>query len=187
MKKSIITILVLNIFGLSIFYMLNSRKEGSAPVTNNFSDPAQLAKQRRPSAINKKLINQAVSKVKNTRPKRKILGVKNPDLIDLKNFNYVNNANGKWEAHLSQNLMNILQAKKDIKLKLKHQQSAVLIKSNKARYVEQVLVEVKDPTSNLVSTFNAMVDSETGHILRTWGRPRFENKKFFQQFKMMSY
>ncbi len=101
-------------------------------------------------------------------PVRKIIGRK-----DLP-FNVVNKIDKKWKDKAVSNLSRVWISDKEIEIE--HKESAVFIKNGVAKNVEHVLVSLVHNDGN-PSSFEAYIDSQTGKIIRSWNKTRYESRK----------
>lgn len=96
----------------------------------------------------------------------------NPIKKDKRSNSYVNEIDPKWKEKLEVSLK--LQMGSELKeLKVQPLKSFILERDGHALHVQAVLIKIKN-TSNMESSFNALVDSQTGKVLETWNQPVFE-------------
>ncbi len=94
--------------------------------------------------------------------------------IDLSKLEYMNKVTDKWRSKLSNNLLRF--QKPDTKVVIKTQKSMVILNKKKGQYVEEVAISFINE-NGLINGFSALVDSETGKILKTWNRTTWLIKK----------
>lgn len=122
-------------------------------------------------------VKEKISPAKTTDKDLKIIGVKEntPTVVKRKmigssedvDFTPLNNVSEQWKPNLLKNLFSF-QAK-DTKVLVKHSNSYLMIKDNKGRYLEEIIVTYIN-SDGRVNGFTALVDSETGKIIRTWNK-----------------
>jgi Zn-dependent metalloprotease len=129
-----------------------------------------------------------VVKNKRAKPMRSIASVKKSNiLIPLKKepirkiigrsdlpFKAANKVDKKWKAKALSNLSKVWIGDKGIEIE--HKDSAVFIKNGIAKNVEHVLVSLVHNNGN-PSSFEAYIDSQTGKIIKTWNKTRYESRK----------
>lgn len=85
---------------------------------------------------------------------------------------FVNKISPDWKKKLETSLT--LQMGSELKdLNVQPLKSLILERDGHALHVQAVLIRVKN-SRNVESSFNAMVDSQTGKVLETWNQPVFE-------------
>jgi hypothetical protein len=93
-----------------------------------------------------------------------------------KRTTFINKKNDKWMDFLEENLLRFQDP--TIKLKITHIEGVIFYQNEKSRLAEKVLVSFLNP-NGLVSSFNAYVDPENGHIIGVpWNKTVVENKNF---------
>ncbi len=93
---------------------------------------------------------------------------------ELNDLEFINKHNPEWKNKLAQELMRF--QKDDVEVFLLPEKSIVkIVEDDKAMMVEEVLVMYK--TKNGPYSYNALVDSENGKILETWGKTHFDRFK----------
>lgn len=100
---------------------------------------------------------------------RQIVG----SLNQQKDFPINNKVNKEWKK-LAYNRLNKMTDKK-IKIEIRPVAPILFVKHNMGRYVEHVKVILKKE-NGLRSAYDAYVDSQSGAIVRTWNRTKFEVK-----------
>jgi hypothetical protein len=88
-----------------------------------------------------------------------------------KNITYKNKIKADWKEKMAPTLMRFLNP--NTKLFVKEEKSIVILERDQARYAEKVLIKFQTKTGRHYS-YNALVDSETGHIIKTWNRMQHE-------------
>lgn len=86
-------------------------------------------------------------------------------------ISYKNKISPNWKEKLAPSLMRFLDPK--TKLFIKKEQSLIVFERGIARYTEKVLVKFQTKAGRHYS-YNALVDSETGHIIKTWNKLQHE-------------
>lgn len=165
MKKIIFSIFPL-ILILSIFYL---KKD---PIKNEAVLQEETNKIERSIASIDKNINRV--KTQKKKPVREISGMKSDIYRSSKeNIKHTNKVSADWEDHLK---LKLLKAQEDeTTLAIVHNKSILLIKKQKARYTEVVTVNFKMPKGKR-SSYKALVDSQTGVIIKTWGHSKNERR-----------
>ena len=77
----------------------------------------------------------------------------------------------KWLTNLEKNLVNILPNS----LKLKRKRSLIKKENKSSRRLEHVIVRYQSPSGNPF-TFEALIDSETGVMVQSWNKTRYEKR-----------
>lgn len=92
-----------------------------------------------------------------------------PELNDLK---FVNSYNPEWKELLAKELM--LFQPESVEVYFKPQKSVVkILENNHAMFLEEVSVTYK--TNLGPHSFKALVNSETGKVIETWGKTHYDN------------
>lgn len=89
-----------------------------------------------------------------------------------------NQIDPNWESNLTKELLRFHQD--DTKVFLKKDASLIKLQKNEGVYLEQVAITYLLPNGSQ-NSFNALVDSQSGKIVETWGSTIHENR--MQQFK----
>ena len=91
---------------------------------------------------------------------------------DLEKFDFINEENPDWKEELSRKLLDTLDENPN--LKVIKEKSLIKVLGKKAQYLEQaiVIIEYENGKEN---SFRALIDSETGKIIRSWDRTIHEN------------
>jgi hypothetical protein len=98
--------------------------------------------------------------------------------IDAKNtFPIANQINKDWKKLATKRLQEFVP--KSSTFSIEPVKSAVFVKHQIGRYVEHVIIEIKKP-DGLVSSFDAYIDSQSGTIVQTWNRTKFEIRPDYQ-------
>lgn len=100
----------------------------------------------------------------------------------IRNLRVANNPTEDWKPALEKAL--IAQGGSEVKdIKIEKLDSFIWTESGVALYVETVKITLKNQQNSSVS-FNAMVDSETGKILKNWNQPVIDNFDKKDNFKV---
>jgi hypothetical protein len=107
--------------------------------------------------------------------KNRIVKTNNLENYNFSNPNFIitNKINPNWKKNLARKSLRF--QKNSTKLYIKNEHSFLLIKKNKARYVEQVSMTYLF-NDKRVNSATALVDSDTGEILKIWNRTKHENR-----------
>ena len=91
---------------------------------------------------------------------------------DMDKFDFINEENPDWKEELSRKLLDTLDDNPN--LKVIKEKSLIKVLGKKAQYLEQaiVIIEYENGKEN---SFRALIDSETGKIIRSWDRTIHEN------------
>lgn len=87
-------------------------------------------------------------------------------------LSFRNKRSKDWKKKLGNSVMRFL--KNDTKLFLKEMDSLSILERDKARFVEKVSIRIQSPQGRL-NSYNALVDSETGEIVKTWNQTIHES------------
>ncbi len=178
-KKEIFIVLSL-IIGVSTFLLVNpsskkmntaknevkEKKDSSSVVTKNENiDPVKPASRKIASVPN---IPVQIKKEN----KRIYLG----KVQNLKDLYLANSVNDDWKEKYQKNFFKLIPNNqvKDFKVELKR--SVIKVSDNVGKHLEHVLVSFKNQAGKPFS-FEAYIDSETGHVVHTWNRTRHEFKQ----------
>ncbi len=101
---------------------------------------------------------------------RKIMGHKKID----KDFKIVNKYNPQWKNILKKYLLKFQKKTVDVKVKL--DEAYVMVKNGQGRLVEEVIVNYSEKGQHL-SSFRAIVDSETGQIIKTFDKITIQERR----------
>ena len=91
---------------------------------------------------------------------------------DMEKLDFINEENPDWKEELSRKLLDTLDKKPN--LKVIKEKSLIKLIGKKARYLEQAIVIIEYENGN-ENSFRALIDSETGKIIRSWDRTIHEN------------
>lgn len=130
---------------------------GSSPLPNprNERSPAENKKSDKPE--------QKVVFLNPANPQSK------PELSDL---NFLNTYNPAWKELLAKELM--LFQPESVEVYFKPQKSVVkILENNRAMFLEEVAITYK--TNRGPYSFKALINSETGKVVETWGKTHYDN------------
>lgn len=82
-----------------------------------------------------------------------------------KDLKAINEPSPDWQNSFASYLLDTQE--KETKLFLKHVDSSLLVRGDRGRYTEEVIVTFQLPNKN-ISSYVAMVDSESGQMINTW-------------------
>lgn len=174
MKRYTLTLFV--VFGsFLIIGPLSDQADFSYRQSKNFPALSSHKKQVKKSPAKKEVrIKRAPASVKTPQGKtRAIIARGNYDLSTLK---YSNKVNPNWKEDYRRKFLRMSAIKKVQKLKIESIKSIVKIKNNTARNLEHIKVSYLQENGDPFS-FEALVDSETGSLIRSWNKTRYEFKK----------
>lgn len=86
----------------------------------------------------------------------------------------LNHINDDWKEKLGQHLLRFQE--ENITVLVRPIESYILAAKNQGRYVEEVYVSYLK-NGQFLSSYRAMIDSETGEVIKTWSRSVSENIK----------
>lgn len=98
---------------------------------------------------------------------RSFYGTLPPDVKDIQELIIVNKPSAQWQKKLEVNLKR-LGGEKLKTLQVSPQESYIIPEGNEGRLVERVIVKLESKDGEYTSFF-AEVDSESGHVIKTWG------------------
>ncbi len=98
---------------------------------------------------------------------RSFYGTLPPALKDINDLRLVNKVSDQWQKKLEVNLRRI-GGEKLKTLKVSPQESYIISDGDEGRMVERVIVKLESKNGEYTSFF-AEVDSESGHVIKTWG------------------
>ena len=110
--------------------------------------------------------------------KRRII---NPKQEDLSALPFRNQKNSKWQDHLAKELLHF--QPNDTKVMIKKLEGIVRVKKSQKEYLEHVLITFLTPGGGHSNSFEALVDSQSGRVVKTWGftkQERLRQKTGFQ-------
>lgn len=82
-----------------------------------------------------------------------------------KELKAINEPSPDWQNSFANYLLDTQE--KETKLFLKHVDSALMVRGDQGRYTEELIVTFQLPNKN-ISSYVAMVDSESGQMINTW-------------------
>ena len=133
----------------------------------------EIKKNKNPKKTNKKKISLEKEKNKKLSKNKNILFLNPKDEKIVKNeYKFSNKKNDDWETELRNRLLDSLDNKPE--LTIKKEKSLIEVLKDKARYIEQAQIII-DHEDGRQDSFRALIDSESGKILRSWDRTIHEN------------
>jgi hypothetical protein len=105
-------------------------------------------------------------------PSRELLRKEDPKGADHTPLTMINKINHAWNKKLYHQMTRFFPSK--VKLEIVHEKSQIFVRKLIGRFVEQVVLKYSYP-SGRVSSYRALIDSQTGAIIRTWDRPIVHN------------
>ncbi len=135
---------------------------------NKLSQHKTTKEEASAAKLPKKKSNRSPASVKTNDVRKPFLfpGQKMP-----KTISYKNEIKSDWKEKLAPSLMRFLTPK--TKLFIRKEESLIIIERDQARYAEKVLLKFQTDSGRHYS-YNALVDSETGSIIKTWNRIQHE-------------
>ena len=121
-----------------------------------------------------KILEQKISYPK--RNDRRLIGKKesiNTYKDESINLEFLNSINENWKQDLIDRIARTQRS--DTEIFIKKENSFIQIKNNKGLYVEHVLLAIKRP-DDLKQSYEALIDSETGKVIKTWNSITYEKK-----------
>ena len=120
----------------------------------------------------KKIVPQKNKKInQNIIPSKKIVNI-NPKKIDKTKFKFSNEKNSDWKIVLRNRLLDSLDNRPE--LTIKKEKSLIKVIRDKAIYVEQARIII-DHEDGRQDSFRALINSETGKIIKSWDRTIHEH------------
>jgi hypothetical protein len=113
------------------------------------------------------------------RPSPSIKRVYTGSFSNLADITLTNKVNKNWKKLYKSNFLRMASVKKVKGLKIELKKSMVQVKNNIGRNLEHVVVSYIKPNGQPFS-FEAIIDSETGHLVQTWNKTHYEFKKPFK-------
>lgn len=143
----------------------NNGLEQNIDLTQNNRRPSSTSDQSSMKETKKDDVKQAQKVV--------FLNQSNPNAKpELNELNFVNSYNPEWKELLAKELM--MFQPKSIEVYFKPQKSVVkILENNQAIFLEEVAVTFK--TNMGPRSFKALINSENGKIVETWGRTHYDN------------
>ena len=112
---------------------------------------------------------------KKDKKEREIIGINREDFLKQKDsIVFINEVDQKWKEKLTHKLTRF--QKKTTKVETKHLKSLLKVKNNRATYFEVVLVTYRTVDGHR-SSFNAMVDSQTARVVKSWNLDKPEKRE----------
>lgn len=169
MKRYTLTLFIV-IGSFLIIGPLSDQADYSYRQSKNFPT---LSSHKKPVKKEKKVKRAPASVETPQGQKRAIIARGNYDLNTLK---YSNSVNPDWKKTYKRRFLKMAAIKKVQSLKIEPIKSIVKIKNNTARNLEHIKVSYLQENGDPFS-FEALVDSETGSLVRSWNKTRYEFKK----------
>lgn len=118
--------------------------------------------------------NRSIAAIPSPSLKNKIvyLGLKKEDLV---NFPLTNKASTDWEKKFVTNFKTNLEDFLPSSFKIKHKRSIVKKENRSSRKLEHIIVRYQR-TDGTPYTFEALVDSQTGSMVQSWNKTRYEQR-----------
>lgn len=174
MKNKTIYLFFILVVGIVAYKQWSKPLKTDAPIVK---DKALKSKQLNQIASQNSRKVASVKKVNST-PKVKPLIFKKREISSAKKIDnpndlvVTNKFNPNWKEVTSKNILRNFK-EQDVKLNLEHVKSMIFVKYNTGILAEKIKVELTLP-SGKKSRYMALVDSETGSIINTWNRTRYE-------------
>ncbi len=86
---------------------------------------------------------------------------------------FINSPNQKWKEIYTKRYINTIGTNLSKNLKVEHKKSLIKVHFDQGRYLEHIVVSNVDEKGNPFS-FEALIDSETGTMVRSWNKTRYE-------------
>jgi hypothetical protein len=153
-------LLPLLVFALLVFKWLEQK-----PTNHKVSSTPSLP------TIKENTIDRTIASIP-TRP-RKIIGADQSK--NISELTFENTISSGWKDDLKKNLEELGNNEVTV-TEIEHHDSYIQVRQGKARYLESVIVRMKN-VSGMPSSFRAEIDSQNGQVLKTWDKPIFENFK----------
>lgn len=168
MKKYFLATFLLSvILGLFFFKKDSIPYKSLSSRKDNISKASKKTSKRMPANITQ---DQKPDLVKKSKPERQWVGKKD-ELISSGKIKMENQPSPNWQSKLETILNRGLS--KTTKLEVNHEKSLVLVNGHNAKNAEQVVVIFNGPDGR--NSYRAMVDSQSGKVLKTWDHTIHEN------------
>ncbi|MAZ48502.1 MAG: hypothetical protein CME65_08060 [Halobacteriovoraceae bacterium] len=172
LKYSAFIMLAVVFVGVGYFLSQDLAKRNKIETTKSSTTKTKTI-DRIPSSIKSSKTSPTIPKNDNIIGKRVLIGDKFSDKSKLK---FINSVNPDWQKIYTKKLLRLGKAKPVSELKIDHQKSLIQVKKNSARNLEHIKVSYLDESGNPFA-FEALVDSHTGSLVRSWNQTRYEFKK----------
>jgi len=104
--------------------------------------------------------------------KREVVG----KFSDIGSIRVINKENKDWKELYSKNFLRMLGDTKIKDFNVKLKKSILKVNNNIGQQMEHVIVSYTKPDGNPLS-FEALIDSQTGSVVQTWNKTRYEFNK----------
>lgn len=91
-------------------------------------------------------------------------------------ISYSNSVSKDWKTNYAKHFNRMLYGQKVQDFKVKVKRSVVQVKNSIGRNLEHVIVSYKKPNGDPFA-FEALIDSETGMMVQSWNKTRYEFKR----------
>ena len=176
-KNNKIALTLLSICAVTSFFLINPNEE----ITKNIVE-SKKAKQGTPKLEEKK-ISRAIASipkaVSTPSTPKEIQREYRGNFSNLNDITLVNKVDKNWKEKYQKNFLRMTSKEKVKGFKIELKKSMVQVKNNIGRNLEHVVVSYIKPNGQPFS-FEALIDSETGRIVQTWNKTRYEFKKPFK-------
>ena len=170
-KSKLVTISALMvIFTFTYIYIRLSQKDqdsqsseknlGSMPKVSNKLPPP-------PPTLQKKIPAPSIAPAAQKKGNRTFYGTLPPHIQDISDLKLVNKSSDQWQKKLNTHLRR-LGGERLKTLQITPQESYIISEGDAGRLVERVIVKLESK-DGVYTSFFAEVDSESGHVLKTWG------------------
>ncbi len=147
-------------------YIRLTKKEISEPSIHE-SGPKQAALPVLPAPIPKAQYPAKLAPAPIKKGNRSFYGSLPSQVETINELPIVNKPSVQWQKKLKENLTR-LGGEKLKTMQITPQESYIILDGNNGRMVERVIVKLESKDGEYTSFF-AEVDSESGHVLKTWG------------------
>ncbi len=165
-KPRIVIVSSLMVFLTLVFVYIRLNKESdqkeSPPPT-----ASDLTAKAKPQQTAPPILPPVLAPAPLKRGNRSFYGTLPPALKDIKDLKLVNKPSAQWQKKLEVNLRR-LGGEKLKTLQVSPQESYIIPDGDEGRMVERVIVKLESKDGEYTSFF-AEVDSESGHVIKTWG------------------
>lgn len=99
-------------------------------------------------------------------------------IIGAKKFKLINSISSDWKDKAVKKLSHVWHSSHSNSLEIKSIKSAIFVKNGIGKNVEHVLISITND-KGLPASFEAYIDSESGKIVQSWNKTRYEYRDTF--------
>lgn len=163
MKKYNFLILLIIFLSPFLFFIIKNKEKPKASFSK---EKSEVTKSYKPPKV------YSLPSKKEPAPERRTVYV--GKIKNKKEIKPINTYNPNWQENLKINLLKFQNSSVDVKITLK--ESMFMVSKNKGRLVEKVIVNYFEK-DEFISSFSAIVDSESGSILKTYDKMVIQERR----------